>query len=101
MRAEVPRYPALIVDLPPHLRARLLAASAVLGVPIEELINEALTRQIDRLDRGRHEVVDRMAAESLHRADLSISDGEDRGAKRRRTLRRRPKRGVPGQQRKA
>lgn len=67
---KVPRYPPLRVNLPPYLRARLLATSTVLGVPAEEIVATALGSRIDHLERPQLELIDRLAAESLRRTEL-------------------------------
>ena len=68
-RRKIPRYPPLQVELPPYLRARLLAAATVLSQDVEELIEEAVATHLQDLDRDRLELIDRLAAETLRRTD--------------------------------
>lgn len=60
-------YPALMTDLPPHLHARLVAASAVLRVPIENLVESALEAHLEGLEPGQQELIDRLASETVRR----------------------------------
>ena len=68
-RRKIPRYPPLVVELPPYLRARLLAAATVLGQKPHELVEDALAGRLDELDQERLELVDRLAAETLRRTE--------------------------------
>ena len=63
------KYPRVATPLPAHLYARLQAASSVLGTSIHELIEKALESHLADLDDARHELIDRMASETLVRTD--------------------------------
>jgi hypothetical protein len=63
------RYPRLRTSLPPHLHARLQAASLVLRTPLERLVEAALEAHLDQLDEGQRELIDRLAAETMTRME--------------------------------
>ncbi len=68
-RGQPCRYSPLTVELPPHLKARLQAASVVLKVPVPELVEAALALRVEGLDRQTLELIDRFAAETLRRSE--------------------------------
>jgi len=63
------RYPRLDTSLPPHLHARLQAASLVLRTPLERLVETALESHLDHLDEAQRELIDRLASETMSRME--------------------------------
>jgi hypothetical protein len=63
------RYPKLHSSLPPHLHARLQAASMVLRIPLDRLVESALESHLDQLDEGQRELIDRLASETMSRME--------------------------------
>jgi hypothetical protein len=68
-RQSPDRYPRLRTSLPPHLHARLQAASMVLRTPLDRLVEIALESHLDHLDEGQRELIDRLAAETVTRME--------------------------------
>ena len=66
---QVSKYPRVTAYLPPHLHARLQAASTVLGTPIYKLIEAALESHFEDLDDTKRELIDRVASEVLVRTE--------------------------------
>lgn len=63
------RYPRLHIGLPPHLLARLQAASSLLRVSVETLVEEAVEARLSELSDEQREIVDRLAAETVMRTE--------------------------------
>jgi hypothetical protein len=55
--------------LPPHLHARLQAASMVLRTPLDRLVESALESHLDTLEEGQRELIDRLASETMSRTE--------------------------------
>lgn len=70
-RGRQPKYPPVSARIPTHLRARLQAASTVLGIPFAELVERALESHLEslELDETKRELIDRFASETLVRTD--------------------------------
>ena len=68
------RYPRLETRLPPHLLARLDAASTILKRPVDELVAEALELHLGQLEEDKRELIDRVAASLLTRTELESED---------------------------
>ena len=70
-RGRNAKYPRVSTKIPPHLLARLQAASSVLALPVEELLESALESHLDaiELDETRRELIDRFAAETMVRTE--------------------------------
>jgi len=68
-RRAADRYPKLNSSLPPHLHARLQAASMVLRTPLDRLVESALESHLDTLDEGQRELIDRLASETMSRME--------------------------------
>lgn len=64
------KNPRITTDLPPHLHARLHAASTVLHVPVSKFVESALESAFEKLDDDQIELIDRVAATLLVRTDL-------------------------------
>lgn len=63
------RYPRLDAALPPHLYARLHAASTVLGVSVDRLVETALETRLGELNETQLELIDRLASETVQRTE--------------------------------
>jgi hypothetical protein len=68
-RRSPDRYPTLHSTLPPHLHARLQAASMVLRTPLDRLVESALESHLDTLEEGQRELIDRLASETMARTE--------------------------------
>ena len=70
-RGRPAKYPRFSARIPTHLVARLQAASSVLGIPIDELIEKALETHLEglELDDTKRELIDRFASETLVRTE--------------------------------
>ena len=66
---EPARYPRLSMGLPPHLHARLQAASLVLKTPVQDLVEKAVESHISGLGEDVRELIDRVAAETVMRTE--------------------------------
>ncbi len=70
-RSQQAKYPRVSTTIPPHLLARLQAASSVLSIPVDELLAKALESHLDaiELDETRRELIDRFASETMVRTE--------------------------------
>ncbi len=66
---QISKYPRLGRQLPPHLHARLQAASTVLGVSVDSLIETSLEAHIEGLEESTIELIDRIASETMVRTE--------------------------------
>jgi len=70
-RGRQAKYPRFTAQIPAHLVARRQAASTVLGVPVDELLEKALAtyREGLQIDDTKRELIDRFASETLVRTE--------------------------------